>query len=244
MNNRTCKVCGIEQPMESFKPLNQGKHRLWTCYSCVAKRAAQNPNHLLHGMADRAKARCEDPTHPSYPFYGGKGIEYKLDKKKFICENLDVVQALLNRGETPSIDRIDPSKGYVDDNVRIIPLKDNSEMGSITAMIEAKKKRDRTPQVKCNTCVVEKLWTEEFFGRVGGVHVADDSPILSRECKECINARHREKGRDYRKRENRDMVNRNAKRRERHRWRMENDPEYREKVKERNRRAQVRRKRK
>lgn len=241
IKTRICKECNVTQDIKNFTPVKGGTYRGHTCYSCKAKKAAKNPVSLLHKMADGAKRRCTDPNNVSYVYYGAKGIEYKLDKQKFIKDHKDDVVVLLNLGKTPSIDRIDPSKGYTNDNVQIIPLRENSAKGSFNAMVSAKKKRDSIKNLVCSQCEIQKPFTEVYFPLVGGKHLADGSPALRKVCRDCDNARRREKGRQYRKNENRDMENRNAKRRARHQWRMENDPEYRNRKQERNRRAQQKR---
>lgn len=62
-----------------------------------------------------AKSRCENPNDPKFPIYGGRGIvmcrEWSSDFSAF----------LRDMGECPpgmSIDRIDPNKGYNQDNCR------------------------------------------------------------------------------------------------------------------------------
>ena len=59
--------------------------------------------------------RCENPKHPDFPGYGGRGIA--------ICERwrLSFPAFLLDMGERPagtSIDRVDNSLGYQPGNCR------------------------------------------------------------------------------------------------------------------------------
>jgi len=60
------------------------------------------------------RLRCENPRHPSYPRYGGRGIR--------ICARWHVFENFLqDMGERPpglSIDRIDNDLGYFKENCR------------------------------------------------------------------------------------------------------------------------------
>jgi hypothetical protein len=73
---------------------------------------------------DSAKARCENPKHPSYRRYGGRGIKLKLSiedcKKLWFRDNA----ASIHR---PSIDRIDNNGDYTYENCQFISLSDNTK---------------------------------------------------------------------------------------------------------------------
>lgn len=59
-----------------------------------------------------AKRRCEQPSRPQYPFYGGRGIQ-------FLFNDFDEFFSVL--GKRPagmSLDRIDNNGHYCSDNVR------------------------------------------------------------------------------------------------------------------------------
>jgi hypothetical protein len=72
---------------------------------------------------DSMLGRCYRPTHPAWPWYGGKGVQ--------VCERWRSSYAhfLADMGEAPAgywIDRIDTSKGYEPGNVRWVTPKQSA----------------------------------------------------------------------------------------------------------------------
>lgn len=61
------------------------------------------------------RQRCDNPRHPAYKNYGGRGITYSLDWNTFEGFFRDM-------GEAPSpeltVERIDNDKGYSKDNCK------------------------------------------------------------------------------------------------------------------------------
>lgn len=87
-----------------------------------------NPNYLHNTLFDKAKARAKK-----------KNLEFTIDKSDYVipefCPILGVriIQGTKgNYDNTPSIDRIDNSKGYVKGNVQIISNKANTMKNSAT----------------------------------------------------------------------------------------------------------------
>lgn len=70
-----------------------------------------------------AKQRCHDPNHPSYPYYGFKGI-------RMCGEWRESFEAFFNyigkRPDKGSLDRIDPFGDYKPGNVRWISMKEQA----------------------------------------------------------------------------------------------------------------------
>lgn len=59
-----------------------------------------------------AKRRCTNPNEPSYPYYGGRGIEFKFRSV------LELIEDIGERPEGTTIDRIDNNGHYETGNVR------------------------------------------------------------------------------------------------------------------------------
>lgn len=67
-----------------------------------------------HGIWIRMRARCENPSHKDYPWYGARGITVSQEWQSFDAFIADM-------GDAPagfSIDRIDNNKGYSKENCR------------------------------------------------------------------------------------------------------------------------------
>lgn len=73
---------------------------------------------------DNQIRRCYTKTNPRYKDNGAKGIEVLYSKSDFIAWYLHEIK--LYTGTNPSVGRIDHSKSYSFDNIRIESLEDNS----------------------------------------------------------------------------------------------------------------------
>lgn len=73
---------------------------------------------------DNQKRRCYCKTNPRYKDNGEKGIKVLYSKKEFIAWYLHYIKEY--KGDNPSVGRIDHSKSYSFDNIRIESIQDNS----------------------------------------------------------------------------------------------------------------------
>lgn len=69
-----------------------------------------------------AYARCNNPNHRGYKYYGGRGIQLKMTIEEFKFLWFRDKAYLLKE---PSIDRIDSNKNYEISNCKFIELKEN-----------------------------------------------------------------------------------------------------------------------
>lgn len=98
---------------------------------------------------DAMKQRCQNPNHPSYKYYGGRGIS--------VCERWSSFENFLcDMGDRPlghSIDRIDPSGNYEPSNCRWASSRQQSE------------NRVKSPQVrdkKVSTALLSLMMQREY----------------------------------------------------------------------------------
>lgn len=85
------------------------------------------------------KQRCNNPKNPRYKYYGGKGITCTLTKLDMSLMWTRDNAASMHR---PSVDRINPAKGYSLDNCHFLETSDNSRKAAIDRMLESARVAD------------------------------------------------------------------------------------------------------
>lgn len=133
-----CKCeCGNEGLVVSAK-LKNGWSTSCGCYN----KDRQRDLHLRHGLSDtpthniwqHMRKRCEKPSDPKYPNYGGRGIA--------VCERWQVFENFLeDMGERPSanhsIDRINNDGNYEPGNCRWATAKQQANNRTTSCFITA-----------------------------------------------------------------------------------------------------------
>lgn len=135
---KTCPKCGQEKNIEEFHRSKRRKDgRYWCCKACRSEynkkryRKMSPLERSAYNMARNVVGRTGVNGK-----YTKKGIKNLLGNQaeieRFLLENFSQdIQAILDKGETPSIDRIDPKGHYEPGNVRVIPHRLNSKLGAI-----------------------------------------------------------------------------------------------------------------
>lgn len=139
---KVCPRCGQEKDIEEFHRNKRRKDgRYWCCKTCVSehkkeysKRKYREMSPLERSIHNMARGVCYR-TGPNGK-YTKKGIRNLLGNQaeieRFLLEHFsEDIQAILDEGETPSIDRINSSGHYEPGNVRVIPHRLNSKLGAI-----------------------------------------------------------------------------------------------------------------
>lgn len=137
VEKRRCKQCGIERPLKCFRKHPQAKGSRWICKGCGTKNHLQyykrNPIlQLLQNARNRAK-------RDSVPFD-------LLPKDINIPQSCPVLGLELKSGNrhdhanAPTIDRIEPTLGYIPGNIRVIShranmLKSNATLDEMRAVV-------------------------------------------------------------------------------------------------------------
>lgn len=135
METKTCSKCNKTKSLDFFTLRSDRKYYDTRCKDCVnsynRKYRVYNPLHnMFHGSKLRAKK---------------KGIEFSISKeylesiwpKDNLCPALKI--PLTSEGEkgrrtrfSPSLDRIDNSKGYIEGNIQIISWQANTMKSNAT----------------------------------------------------------------------------------------------------------------
>lgn len=166
------------------------------CQKCAYARLKQKVRFRMYKCWAGAKDRCTNPKHPSFANYGAKGIQFALDLEEFRDRFVADFALFLSRGVSPTIDRLDPSKGYTIDNIRIVPAAINSAEGNATMIKNWKEKRP--VERLCPDCQKLLPLTVDYF-HVKYKRKTDGSPVFGPRCKDCHRAyaNHRAKIRGF-----------------------------------------------
>lgn len=126
-----CRCCCGREKIVVGWVLRSGKSKSCGCYRVERGREHGSRINLRHGEGSNGKesaeyrtwaqmlTRCENPNHPQYPDYGGRGIA--------VCERWHSYESFLaDVGRRPpaddkgrrSLDRIDNDRGYAPGNCR------------------------------------------------------------------------------------------------------------------------------
>ena len=141
---KKCFICGRVKPLDAFYRHNgMADGHLNKCKECTksytrgrdtraidSKRYRSNPVRYLNHKFDMMRLRCAGKSHSSY---AGRSIMTKEEWLDFCEETKETFLELYNewrdsgfkRGNAPSIDRIDNSRGYDRDNVQWLKTSEN-----------------------------------------------------------------------------------------------------------------------
>ena len=149
-----CKVCNQELPWYEFKAAaNSDNGVSWACCNCLENKPKNISKSRYRQMFDssyhekvlKAKRKEMRKNHIKYILNRTKrrailkGLEFNLSEEDIIipeiCPILEVPIIVGTKDDyeySPSIDRIDNTKGYIKGNIRIISKKANSMKNSAT----------------------------------------------------------------------------------------------------------------
>lgn len=151
---KVCSKCGLEQPLSNFS-MDRKHHRKW-CKKCMAEKTREHYNKNIElmrekdrfryyndvkyrqGILDRNKEFRRNRTNEyilasARKRANKKGLDFDITLDDVVipevCPVLGIpifVSEGYNRDNSPSLDRIDNTKGYVKGNVRVISWRANS----------------------------------------------------------------------------------------------------------------------
>lgn len=111
-----CTGCGAVR-WHNFANLKQGKSK--GCQACSQPKTV--PGWLIKRV-QAMKNRCERPTNPGYPNYGGRGIRFEFASVAAACQ---WIQGELGLEKDKELDRIDNNAGYRPGNLRYSTKSEN-----------------------------------------------------------------------------------------------------------------------
>lgn len=149
-----CPVCKRILPWYAYKPAANSKNGVsWACAECIDNRPEgmsatvfrQKYDEDFHQSVLKSKREEERRHHVKYMLNRARrraaknNLDFNLDLEDIvipeICPILEVPLVIGEKDDyeyTPSIDRIDNSKGYIKGNIQIISKKANSMKNSAT----------------------------------------------------------------------------------------------------------------
>jgi hypothetical protein len=138
---KKCTKCNKEKSINDFcnnKNAPNGKH--WWCKECSNKSRKNWSNKDIKerpwiNSYNNAKQRCENPNNPNYPWWGAKGIEFRLTHED--CKKL-WERDKASEMEYPTIDRKDNNGHYTFDNCQFLENVDNSMKDNVGHMFRGR----------------------------------------------------------------------------------------------------------
>lgn len=133
---KRCIDCEIEKSLEYFNKLNRGFRP--ECKDCEkARREARHKadpllatvNTLADGILKRVKYGINKPKNKIYKERGIKCLigENRAEIRESLLAHFEEdIKNLLEKGERPSVDRIDAYSHYTIENIQIISVKENA----------------------------------------------------------------------------------------------------------------------
>jgi hypothetical protein len=104
------------------------KSRIKPYTGSLTMKALALPENRLARKAKTAinhqRARCYNPDHSYYKYYGAKGIRVEYDTRTFMGWYIENIQKF--KGNNPTVGRIDHSKSYTLDNIEFQSREENS----------------------------------------------------------------------------------------------------------------------
>lgn len=103
---------------------------LCVAYRCMHKHSARDR------FCHKHRKRFQKDNNPLVYCYGylkqnakrrGKAFDLTLEEFKKFCDETDYLELKGKLGKSASIDRIDNTKGYSYDNIRVLSLSDNTK---------------------------------------------------------------------------------------------------------------------
>lgn len=138
-SSKVCVTCGVEKPCTSaYFEGNRSKCRECRNIEQKIRKEKQKKGDIVlfkcHEMASSAYARVFAPSREykksyrniSEPF----GFESIAGMSSFLYEHFyDDIVCLMKANKIPSVDRIDSTKGYSPENIRVLDFKTNTLLG-------------------------------------------------------------------------------------------------------------------
>lgn len=140
--NRQCLCrcrCGLKKDVDAYSLL---KGKSSACSSCWQRKLPYDDSkhpRKLRDAAMNAIKRCTEQSHPSYKYYGGRGITvyepWLKDPLLFVeyLSNLDGCDDL-----SKWLDRVDNEGNYEPDNLRFVTPKDSHENTRLSHGVDGK----------------------------------------------------------------------------------------------------------
>ena len=147
---KVCSKCGQEKDIEEFhRDRTRKDGRQSYCKACQSayKKKKYREMSPLERSAYSMACNVAKRTGPNGK-YTKKGIKNLIGNyaeiKRFLLEKFSQdIQAILDKGETPSIDRIDPNGHYEPGNVRVISHSLNSKLANQGRRVRETKEKNK-----------------------------------------------------------------------------------------------------
>lgn len=136
MKTKICSKCRLEKHLVDFKKDSSRSDGMsGQCKACCSEHPSRKWGSIFYFKLRAWGAinkRTVNGSNPTFSHYLKKGIRLEMTKNEFYnwCDdNKEKIQSFFDEEDSPSVDRIDSSKHYSIDNIRIISFSENSSLG-------------------------------------------------------------------------------------------------------------------
>lgn len=173
IKHKTCKGCKASKPY-TRKYYEIGRNYCKECRSLQHKEMRKKRKsedivlYRCQQMAYDAYSRIYAPSRKHKSCYRDLDNPYEFENPQEMCDFLygifyNEIKSLLDKKTSPSVDRIDNTKGYSKNNIRIISHERNTELG-----VENRKRKVKMITPKDEVIIFEStVKCVEYFGYGG-----------------------------------------------------------------------------
>ena len=161
--SKICNTCGIEKSINQFKKAKSCKDGYMNkCKDCLAKDDLAK-RRTIDGVIQQmynSQIQASKKRGHSLPQYTKEELkQWLFNDTDFVTKYNDWVNSNYNKNKKPSVDRINPNKGYTLDNIQLLTWENNKRKGHLDIKNGIDNRRNK--KVYCYD--MDGVFVKEFY---------------------------------------------------------------------------------